>query len=100
MKYEHWKDFRQFDTEKDKFNEENKALKISGLLHEIPIAFAPTYPIGEHLLFNSKRTPGWCDRILFTNSCSANEFWHSPKYDVLQTQTLGDHSPVYLTFTI
>jgi len=100
LTFESWKEFTKFDIEKDTFNVDNKAVKNSGILKEIPVSFAPTYPLGEHAIFNSKRAPGWCDRILFTEACLSNGFWSTPIYNVLNTQILGDHSAVYLSFKL
>lgn len=66
---------------------------------EAPIEFAPTYKF--HLntaIYNDKRTPSWCDRILFQSTYVA-----APRiisYNSLATQLHLDHQPVYLIVSV
>ncbi|KAI6177114.1 Inositol-polyphosphate 5-phosphatase [Aphelenchoides bicaudatus] len=90
-----WQSFRADDQEPGAFS-----------LNEARINFPPTYPWSEDPVeFNSfmnTRAPAWCDRILMNT-----EAWHYVSKDakhvynsIGKSACMGDHKPVYLTFSL
>jgi inositol-1,4,5-trisphosphate 5-phosphatase len=89
-----------YDMELQRFNGEVEAALR---LQEDAVGFPPTYPVDGLGKWSSKRAPAWCDRVLYTQSCtplfSAS---HKRSYAVLQatpsTPLGSDHLPVYFHF--
>ncbi|CAK9441791.1 uncharacterized protein LODBEIA_P56590 [Lodderomyces beijingensis] len=92
---------------------------------EPKITFPPTYKYHVNTaIFNSKRSPSWCDRIVYLSTYeelghdnlgltllkfpgkNSNPEWyqrylpHTIKYDSIETLLQSDHRPVYLNMTI
>ncbi|KAK8439221.1 hypothetical protein ACI3LY_005248 [Candidozyma auris] len=67
---------------------------------EACISFTPTYKYHPNTaIYNSKRCPSWCDRILFQNTYRKN----APEvhaYNSIDTYLRSDHRPVYLHITV
>jgi len=77
-------------------------------LNEWPIAFPPSYPYSEDAdsptLYMKTRAPAWCDRVLM-NEAAWKFVQMSPStsvsYNTIGQKTcMGDHKPVYLTFSL
>ncbi|XP_065883608.1 inositol polyphosphate-5-phosphatase A-like [Dysidea avara] len=76
-------------------------------LKELPVSFQPSYPfseeIGEGCLYLPKRCPAWCDRILM-NDAAARLIEKNPtdvSYSMMGKDVcVGDHKPIYLTFSL
>lgn len=89
-------------------NEELNFLKHRGtILHgfkEAPIKFAPTYKykLWSDTTYNTKRTPSWCDRILYKKYHSAHNIG-SCKYESVRrsnTMQFTDHQAVNLVIEV
>jgi len=93
----------QFDREPIRFNQrEAKTVQ----LQELPIRFPPSYclsigsaPKNGFSLNYTKRIPAWADRILFNGG--ARYLLKGSDYNsVIDSQSTGDHRPVYLSVSI
>eukprot|EP00927_Polykrikos_kofoidii_P084746 TRINITY_DN9022_c0_g2_i1.p1 TRINITY_DN9022_c0_g2~~TRINITY_DN9022_c0_g2_i1.p1 ORF type:complete len:697 (+),score=111.58 TRINITY_DN9022_c0_g2_i1:40-2130(+) len=75
------------------------------LFEEATIDFAPTYKLkpGEVDVYNEKRDPAWCDRVLWWTPVKA-PFWErvsQPRlYRSLRQVTFSDHRPVVLSLEV
>jgi len=74
-------------------------------LHEAPITFKPTYKFSSPTEYSTRRTPSWCDRVLWaTWADGEEEFVQSNGVVRLYTSvpefTLSDHKPVTLVYTL
>ncbi|CAB1312488.1 unnamed protein product, partial [Coregonus sp. 'balchen'] len=79
-------------------------------LHELEIAFPPSYPYSEDSSqgkqYMNTRCPAWCDRVLM--SATAKDLVLKPEneeknlvYDNIGPNVcMGDHKPVYLSFRL
>lgn len=73
--------------------EKSKGKTLWGL-DEAHINFKPTYKFLPNTnLYNNKRKPSWCDRILFSNA-------QPLIYDSIFSYRVSDHRPVYLAVTV
>jgi hypothetical protein len=100
------------DNEIQRFNEESAKLRADSSakgrmhLHELDVVYAATYCLNEHkppqhknCVYNSKRIPAWCDRVVFTDGAKA--MMQNPKYNAVhREESAGDHLPVYLSFAV
>uniref|UniRef100_A0A672HRG6 inositol-polyphosphate 5-phosphatase n=1 Tax=Salarias fasciatus TaxID=181472 RepID=A0A672HRG6_SALFA len=89
---------------------DNELSVFRGQLHELEIAFPPSYPYSEDSNqgreYMNTRLPAWCDRILM--SPSARDMVIKPEneeksivYDNIGPNVcMGDHKPVFLSFRI
>lgn len=85
----------------------DKELKQFSHLKELPVSFQPSYPFSEHLeegcMYLPKRCPAWCDRILM-NDAAARLVQQTPtaaSYSMMGKDVcVGDHKPIYLTFSL
>lgn len=98
------------------YDELHKGLKNGEVLlgfSEGKIEFQPTYKYYINTaIFNSKRSPSWCDRIFFLSTYEDEEHLnllrtnliHSlpviDKYDSVNSLLLSDHRPVYLRISV
>jgi len=90
----------QFDKEISRFNRENEVK-----LHEVAIKHGPSYCIDIDGVNNkskksfTKRIPAWCDRVLFTEA--SKKLLRRAEYNTIYgNKTMGDHTPVYLAFSL
>ncbi|ODV70404.1 DNase I-like protein [Hyphopichia burtonii NRRL Y-1933] len=67
------------------------------------IEFCPTYKyVQGTAIYNTKRSPAWCDRILFQSTYSIKQK-EQPKvvrYDSIPNLLISDHQPVFLEIQI
>lgn len=64
------------------------------------ITFRPTYKYHINTaIYNTKRCPLWCDRILFQNTYRHGQV-EIHKYDSIASYMRSDHRPVYLHVTV
>lgn len=75
---------------------------FSDVLCEMPVRFAPTYPLSEKAeepgTYMPTRCPSWCDRVLVSHTVSDLLSQSDPaQYDVIgRSVCTGDHKPVFL----
>lgn len=88
--------FRQHD---ELFAGRNSGDLFSGFA-EACINFAPSYKFHPNTaIYNTKRSPLWCDRVLFQNTYKLRSpVIHS--YNSLHTYMRSDHRPVYLHISL
>ena len=98
------------------YDELYKGLKNGEILlgfSEARIEFQPTYKYLINTgIYNAKRCPSWCDRILFLSTYEDAEHLHLlrtnsthslpviDKYESINSLLLSDHRPVYLRISI
>ncbi|EJS41859.1 inp54p [Saccharomyces arboricola H-6] len=72
--------------------------------HELEIKFPPTYKfkLFEEQTYNPKRTPSWCDRILYKTYATPTSTQDGIYRSVPRSKALlfSDHQPVNLTVTL
>jgi len=118
---ENWRHWTKYDTE---------TLNVQNRLTEFPLGFPPTYPYEEDPLsegsgqrYMKTRCPAWCDRVLISHDAkdnvliqpssnsNARQDGEEPEeggscdrtcqYNVIGSDVcMGDHKPVYLSFTM
>lgn len=66
---------------------------------EAPVYFAPSFKfvVGSVKNYNTKRTPSWCDRILYLPYPTSPEI---VKYSSIPSVVSSDHKPVYLLINV
>jgi hypothetical protein len=74
-------------------------------LFEFNKSFPPSYPFSEEVnevnSYTKSRCPSWCDRILVNKLFKNEAKLESINYDMIgRDSCMGDHKPIYLTFTI
>lgn len=68
---------------------------------EAAIGFRPTYKFHiDTAIYNSKRSPLWCDRILYQSTYPLGDQPRVVKYDSNESYMRSDHRPVYLQIDI
>lgn len=78
----------------------NKGELFTGF-SEPDITFQPTYKYYlDTAIYNTKRCPLWCDRILFQNTYKVGHRPHVYKYLSIDTYKRSDHRPVYLHLSV
>ncbi|RCK65277.1 Phosphatidylinositol 4,5-bisphosphate 5-phosphatase INP54 [Candida viswanathii] len=98
------------------YDELYKGLKNGEVLlgfSEAKIEFQPTYKYYINTgIYNSKRCPSWCDRILFLSTYEDEEHLHLlrttlihslpviDRYDSINSLLLSDHRPVFLRISV
>ncbi|CUM68302.1 uncharacterized protein PRCAT00006024001 [Priceomyces carsonii] len=102
-------------NEYDELNIGKKNMDLLNEFEEAPINFQPTYKYHVNTaIYNSKRSPSWCDRILFQSTYGSDDVTLLKKkknnadlktplihrYDSIKTLLLSDHQPVFLSITV
>lgn len=86
--------------EYDQLKNEMERRNIFANFHEGVYEFEPTFKVkkGETLVYDPKRSPSWCDRILWknTNGSPVKQVW----FENAKTVTSSDHKPVGSSFEI
>ncbi|SCU91499.1 LAFA_0F04126g1_1 [Lachancea sp. 'fantastica'] len=94
---------RQAVVEHDELTLGRKAERIFGSFDEAPIAFGPTYKFTlttPDEQYNLKRTPSWCDRILFQSQQVTPEILNYTSRKRNASLQFTDHLPVILELTV
>lgn len=93
-----------FDLSQDEMTiiRTKEKMGILTLFDEAQVKFAPTYKLVRgSLTYDGKRTPSWCDRILYLPYSDAQqEDYKITKYDSVSDLIISDHVPVYLLVDI
>ena len=98
--------------ETDQLKIEQKAGKIFSNFFEAEIKFRPTFkvykgkdivkkgivPQWPNLEYNKKRSPAWCDRVLWR--ANRNDLVQCLSYRSVEEVTSSDHKPVFATFKV
>ncbi|CAJ0941312.1 unnamed protein product, partial [Mesorhabditis belari] len=88
-------DFKDL-LESDQLSHGRKHKLVFGTYNESTINFPPTYKLVKGTTeYDYRRTPSWCDRILFEGTGITCE-----KYDSIPQALHSDHLPVYGEFSI
>lgn len=68
---------------------------------EHPITFQPTYKYHlDTAIYNTKRCPLWCDRILYQSTYKADSRPEIHRYDSIDTYKHSDHRAVFLHLSV
>lgn len=97
-------DWDETRTRKDELQQLKRQGTILRGFKEAPIEFAPTYKykVGTASTYNTKRTPSWCDRILYKKYHSAHNIG-SCKYSSIRrskAMQFTDHQAVNLVIEV
>lgn len=85
-----------YDPAIDELHIEKEAGNTLWGLNEAPVGFEPTFKFVPGTSdYNLKRTPSWCDRILYSDMNA-----HVSKYSSVSSYLGSDHKPVYLHITV
>eukprot|EP00808_Paulinella_micropora_P016464 g30536.t1 len=86
----------------DQLDRERKAERVFVDFQEGPIKFPPTFKVKRdvELVYNEKRSPAWCDRIMWKSLPGFDGMVKQLQYSSANQVTSSDHKPVSAVFQL